>query len=77
LGGQGNLWTEFVPNLRHAEYMIFPRECAMAEALWSPPDSRNWNDFLARVKFNEQRLDALGVNYRHNPANTGEKHGEK
>ena len=27
LGAQGNLWTEYVPNLRHAEYMIFPREC--------------------------------------------------
>jgi hexosaminidase len=73
LGGQGNLWTEYIPNLRHAEYMIFPRECAMAEALWSPQDSRNWDDFLARVKINERRLDALGVNYRRNPTQTGEK----
>ena len=72
LGGQGNLWTEFVPNLRHAEYMIFPRECAMAEVLWSPKDSRNWDDFLARVKINEQRLDAMGVNYRRDPTKTGE-----
>lgn len=72
LGAQGNLWTEFVPNLRHVEYMIFPRELAMAEVTWSPADTRNWDDFLARVTFNEQRLDALGVNYRHNPANTGE-----
>jgi len=72
LGGQGNLWTEFVPSLSHAEYMIFPRECAMAEVLWSPKNSLNWNDFLARVAVNEKRLDALGVNYRHNPAQTGE-----
>lgn len=71
LGGQGNLWTEFVPNLRHAEFMIFPRECAMAEVLWSPKNSRNWDDFLSRTKTNERRLDALGVNYRHDPTNTG------
>ncbi len=25
LGAQGNLWTEYIPNLKHAEYMIFPR----------------------------------------------------
>ena len=25
LGGQGNLWTESVPNFRHAQYMTWPR----------------------------------------------------
>ena len=25
LGGQANLWTEYVPNFRHVEYMMFPR----------------------------------------------------
>jgi len=74
LGGQGNLWTEYVPNLRQAEYMYFPRACAMAEVLWSPKDLRNWTNFLARVKINEQRLEAKGVNYRRDPLNTGEKH---
>ena len=28
LGAQGNLWTEYVPNFKHAQYMIFPRLCA-------------------------------------------------
>lgn len=73
LGGQGNLWTEFIPYLRHAEYMIFPRECAMAEVLWSRKDSRNWDDFLLRLKANELRLDAMDVNYRRNPTQTGHK----
>ncbi len=77
LGGQGNLWTENTPSLRLAEYMIFPRECALAEVLWSPKNSRNWDDFLARVKSNEQRLDALGVNYRRDPTKTGEKEASK
>jgi len=64
LGTQGNLWTEHVPNLRHAEYMIFPRECAIAEVAWSSKSSRNWNDFVRRLQIHAQRLDKLGINYR-------------
>jgi hexosaminidase len=65
LGGQANLWTEFVPNFQHAEYMIFPREIALAEVTWSAKSARDWENFQQRLKINEQRLDALGVNYRH------------
>jgi hexosaminidase len=64
LGGQANLWTEYVANLRHAEYMMFPRLEALAEVTWSPKDSRDWENFKSRVALNEKRLDALGVNYR-------------
>lgn len=64
LGGQGNLWTEMVPNAKHAEYMIFPRSFAIAEATWSPKEARNYEDFLRRLKADEHRLDQLGVNYR-------------
>jgi hexosaminidase len=65
LGTQGNLWTEWVPNLKHAEYMIFPRECAIAEITWSPESSHDWDDFLRRLQIHAQRLDELGINYRH------------
>jgi hexosaminidase len=72
LGAQGNLWTEFIPNLRHAEYMIFPRECALAEVTWSPKEARNFDDFLHRLETDERRLDAMGVNYRRNPLDIGQ-----
>jgi hexosaminidase len=72
LGPQGNLWAEYIPNIRHAEYMIFPREAALAEVGWSSKESRNFDDFLRRLKIDEQRLDQMGVNYRHDPTNTGE-----
>ena len=72
LGAQGNLWTEYIPNIRQAEYMIFPRESALAEVTWSPASARNFDDFLRRLKTDEKRLDEMGVNYRHNPLNTGE-----
>ncbi len=72
LGPQGNLWAEYIPNIKHAEYMIFPRESAMAEVGWSSKDSRNFDDFLLRLKTDERRLEAMGVNYRKNPTDTGE-----
>jgi hexosaminidase len=68
LGTQGNLWTEYVPSLAHAQYMIFPRACALAEVAWSAKDARNWDDFQRRLAVDAQRLDALGVNYRPLPA---------
>jgi hexosaminidase len=72
LGAQGTLWTEFIANLPHAEYMIFPRESAMAEVTWSPKDARNFDDFLRRLAIDQRRLDAMGINYRRNPLDVGE-----
>ena len=63
LGAQGNLWTEHIPNLRQAEYMIFPRLSALAEVTWSARDARNRDDFYRRLGSDEKRLDCLGVNY--------------
>ena len=64
LGAQGNLWTEYIASLSHAEYMIFPRECAIAEVTWSSKESRDWNDFMRRLRMDARRLDELGINYR-------------
>ena len=65
LGPQANLWAEWVPSLEHAEYMMFPRACALAEVGWSSKSSRNWEDFVQRLKIQAQRFDVMGVNYRH------------
>jgi hexosaminidase len=64
LGGQANLWTEYVPNLRQVEYMMFPRLGALSEVDWSPHDARNWDDFKARTAVNEKRLELMNVNFR-------------
>ncbi len=64
LGGQANVWTEYIPNFKQVEYMVFPRLSAMAEVDWSPKTSRNWDDFLLRVAIDCKRLDQLGVNHR-------------
>jgi hexosaminidase len=63
-GAQGQLWTEYVPNSSHAEYMTFPRLCALAEVVWSPRQRRDFLEFLPRLMLHLERLKLLGVNYR-------------
>jgi hexosaminidase len=63
LGGQGNVWTEFIFTPEHAEYMALPRMTALAEVLWTPKDEQNWNDFQKRLITQFKRFDAMGVNY--------------
>ncbi len=63
LGGQANLWAEFVPTASQSEYMIYPRIAALAETLWSPKASRNWGDFSKRIPAMFERYEYLGINY--------------
>ncbi len=63
LGGQGNLWTEYITTPEQAEYMAYPRAIAMAEVLWTPKEKRNWNGFMERLIVNFKLLDALDVHY--------------
>src|SRR5690606_40421706 len=64
LGGQGQVWTEYIATQSHADYMIFPRACALAEVLWSDPAGRDFAEFRGRLEGHLRRLDALGVGYR-------------
>jgi len=62
LGGQGNLWSEIIYAGKIAEYMIFPRICALAETFWSTGKNRgNMEDFSKRLEIHQMRLDKLGL----------------
>jgi len=63
LGGQGNLWTEAVPDERQIQYMVWPRAMALAEVLWSPKVDRYFDEFVDRVENHFKRLDAAQVKY--------------
>jgi hexosaminidase len=65
LGGQGNLWTERVSTLRHAQYMTYPRAWALAEVYWTPKEEKNWDNFVNRVETQFGRADNAEVNYSH------------
>jgi len=62
-GGQANLWTEQVYNIRQAEYMTWPRGMAIAESVWSPAEKKNWNNFFSRVEQHFKRLDVAETKY--------------
>jgi hexosaminidase len=62
-GGQANLWTEQVYNMRHAEYMTWPRGFAIAESVWSPKEKRSWNGFEPRAEKQFERLDVAEIKY--------------
>ena len=64
LGGQGNVWTEYMKTPEAVEYMVFPRMLAMAEAVWSLPENRDYTDFRRRLDHHLARLDKVGVKYR-------------
>ena len=63
LGGQANLWTEYVPTEAQAQYMTFPRLAALAESVWSQKEDKDWLDFSRRVSDLFKRYDVLGINY--------------
>lgn len=67
IGGQANLWSELVYFGRQAEYMLFPRLCALSESFWSPQARRNFGDFRLRLETHGCRLDKLGVNRYRGP----------
>ncbi len=62
-GGQANLWTEQVYNMRHAQYMTWPRAFAISEDLWSPKEKKNWDNFVGRVEDHFARFDEAQVKY--------------
>lgn len=49
LGLQANLWSEYIPDDAHAEYMYWPRAFAIAETAWSTPERKNLQDFRRRA----------------------------
>jgi hexosaminidase len=64
LGAQGNVWTEYMREGAHVEYMAVPRLLALAEVVWSPRAARNWDGFVSRLPAQFTLLDRLGMNYR-------------
>ena len=63
LGGQANLWTEYIPSMNQLEYMTYPRALALSQALWckSKPSYEEFKKVLIRYQLD--RLKSWKVNY--------------
>jgi hexosaminidase len=64
IGGQANVWTEYIPGPDKVEYMVFPRILALAEDVWSQPETKDYQDFTARLPYQLARLDRQNIGYR-------------
>ena len=64
LGGQGQIWTEYLAGPKQVEYMAFPRLTALAEVLWTQPERKDYRDFLSRLPAHLERLAVLDVAFR-------------
>lgn len=60
LGAQANVWTEYIPNKEHVEYMVFPRLSAMSEVLWGT--NKSWDFFRHRMSTQFKRYQQLNIN---------------
>ena len=63
LGVQANLWTEYIPHIEQAEYMLLPRLAALCEIAWTA-ERGTYDDFLTRLPAVEAMYDAFDYNHR-------------
>ncbi|MBN2710823.1 MAG: beta-N-acetylhexosaminidase [Planctomycetes bacterium] len=64
LGGQGQVWCEYMPTGELVDYMLYPRACALSDVLWSDKENRDYVGFMKRLNSHYKRLDLLGVKAR-------------
>lgn len=64
LGGQAQLWSEYFPTWSNVEYMAYPRSLALAERLWSPSTTTDFDNFKSRLADRLEDFEKAGVIYR-------------
>ena len=64
IGIAGLLWAEAMQDLNRVTYMAFPRAMALAEAGWSLPENRNWENFKDNLIPHLADLTRQGVSFR-------------
>ena len=61
LGGQCCTWSEYTWNEYDLGWKMWPRTCAIAEALWTGDGRPGYDCFLERMRVHRKRLVGLGV----------------
>ena len=62
-GIEAPLWTEYVPNLKRADYCTFPRLGAIAETAWSKAEDKSYERFYDGLSEYFDLLNAYDVRY--------------
>ena len=62
-GVQANLWTEYIADEAHLQYMLLPRMAALSEVQWCLPENKNWERFYESADEFCAIYDMAGYNY--------------
>jgi hexosaminidase len=63
LGMQASMWTETVQTKERADFMIFPRLTAIAEAAWTDGANKDYEHYRQRLRAMLERYKVMGINY--------------
>lgn len=63
IGVQANVWTEYILDNKHLEYMLLPRLAALSEIQWCQKGDKDWDRFILGTKKLYEIYDELGCNY--------------
>ena len=62
-GVQANMWTEYVAENEHLEYMLLPRVAALSEVQWCLPANKEWERFVAALPHIVDIYVQMGCNF--------------
>ncbi len=65
IGGQGNLWSEYMKDIEQVYYMAYPRAASVAESTWSQNEDKNYSKFCYKLQKHYQRLAQAGIPFRY------------
>lgn len=63
IGGECNMWTEWVPNDTVLDQKVFPRLIGMSSALWEGEDKQPFEDFYSDIQRHYPILSGFDVQY--------------
>ena len=63
IGLQANLWTEYIADFSHIQYMVLPRWAALSENQWACPQKKDYKAFLDRLARLVRIYEIEGYNF--------------
>ncbi len=61
VGAEAQVWTEYIPNIKKADSLVYPRLGAMCETVWNGKNS--YESFLEKLEYYNSFLDLLRIPY--------------
>ena len=67
VGVEAAIWSETIRSVDELFLLLLPRLAAVAEVAWSRPETRDWNDFAARLSVLAPRWTEAGLSWYRSP----------